>query len=82
MAFAQTAEASMRHHSRALHVTRFVPAHVKVGYVGAPGYPYGPPGPVVPMLIDPGLGGGLFGVGLLPSTGVLAGFPVLGGLRL
>ena len=84
MAFLQPAEAAMRHHSRALHVTkvRFVPAQPKPGYVGAPGYAYGPPGPIVPMLIDPGLGGGLFGVGILPATGVFAGFPLLGDLRL
>ena len=31
---------------------RLIPAHVKAGYVGAPGYPYGPPGPVRPMLVD------------------------------
>ena len=31
---------------------RLIPAHVKAGYVGAAGYPYGPPGPIHPMLVD------------------------------
>jgi hypothetical protein len=82
MALAQTAEARPRHYSRALHVTRFLPATMRAGYVGAPGYPYGPPGPIQPVLIDPGVGGGLLGIGVLPATGIFTGFPILGDLRL
>ena len=83
MAFAQPAQAAMKH-SRNLYVTgkRLAPATVKAGYVGAPGYPYGPPGPIQPILIDPGLGGGFLGVGIFPSIGFFNGVPVLGALRL
>ncbi len=83
MAFAQPAQAAMKH-SRNLYVTgkRFAPATVKAGYVGAPGYTYGPPGPIRPMLIDPGLGGGFLGVGIFPSIGFFRGVPVLSAFRL
>ena len=45
--------ASARPHRRILYV-RIAghPAHLRPGYVGAPGYVAGPPGPVIPMLID------------------------------
>ena len=97
MVLVQPAEAGMRHHhhGRALVVhTMYVPAHLRSGYVGLPGYAGGPPGTTPPMLIDfpnggllgtgflggNGLlgGGGLLGTGLPLQTGLFTGVPVLG----
>ena len=67
---AQPASAAMRHHRHVVRV-HYVGATLKPGYVGAPGFVGGPPGPAVPMLFD------------YPAPlGVFAGIPVLGALGL
>ena len=81
MAIVQPAVAGMRHHhhhGRALVVhTMYVPAHLRPGYVGLPGYAGGPPGTTPPMLIDfPN--GGLLGTGILGGNGLLGGGGLLG----
>ena len=50
---ANTADAAMhRRLTVRMMKPRLIPAHVKAGYVGAAGYPYGSPGPIRPMLVD------------------------------
>jgi hypothetical protein len=72
------------HHHRVLHVTRMIgpPAHIRAGYVGAPGFAGGPPGPVVPMLIDFAPSGFFSPAGFIDYdtalvTGVVGGVPGL-----
>ena len=94
---AQSAEAAVTHGARRLHVraARFIPAHLRPGYVGLAGYAGGPPGvtPFTPIefpnngllgLKGSGLlgGGGLLGSGLPLQTGIFTGLPVLGTLGL
>jgi hypothetical protein len=64
LVFAQPA-AAHRHGMHALTV-RVVPAMPRPDYVGAQGYPYGPPGPRIPTLIDfsPNKPASLFPTGL------------------
>ncbi len=59
----QPADAAKRHHRRVL----LRPAVLRPGYIGAPGFAGGPPGPVYPMLFD------------YPApVGLFTGIPVLG----
>ena len=69
------------HHYRHVARMRVIPAHQRPGYVGAPGFAGGPPGPVVPGLIDPGSAPGgavLLGVGGPAQGGLLGGGGLLG----
>ncbi len=81
---ATTADAAL--HRRILRVRMtgavLVPAHVKAGYVGAAGYPYGPPGPIRPMLVDIPSSGfftptGVIGYGQAVVVGTVGGVPTL-----
>lgn len=81
---ATTADAAL--HRRVLRVrmtkARLLPAHVKMGYVGAAGYPYGPPGPIRPMIVDIPPSGfftptGAIGYGQAVVVGNIDGLPQL-----
>ncbi len=93
---AQPASAAPRHRLNVrVGQMKLIPAHLRPGYVGMPGYSGGPPGPTQFTLLEfPNNGllgvsgsgllrnGGLLGTGLPLSTGALNGIPVFGDIGL
>lgn len=85
MAVAVTQPAAAKAHKKMEKKVKLVPAMLKPTYRGMPGYVGGAPGPRMPGLVDIPLvpaGGGLLKAGILPSSGIFKGVPVLGDIGL